>query len=116
MPQQDFNAAERQAIMRAREMYSRAMPVQNADPVFHKQPNQPPTAHSAHQNINYQPPLPPRQEQQNPRQGSNPFSRSASPFSMFFDGDMKLIIAMMLLLSGDGGDTLLLMALIYIML
>lgn len=116
MPQQDFNAAERQAIMRAREMYSRAMPVQNADPVFHKQPNQPPTSHSAHQNTNYQPPLPPRQEQQNPRQSSNPFGRSASPFSMFFDGDMKLIIAMMLLLSGDGGDTLLLMALIYIML
>lgn len=116
MPQQDFNAAERQAIMRAREMYSRAMPVQNADPVFHKQPNQPQMAHSAHQNINYQPPLPPRQEQQNPRQSSNHFGRSASPFSMFFDGDMKLIIAMMLLLSGDGGDTLLLMALIYIML
>lgn len=37
-------------------------------------------------------------------------------FGMLFDGDMKLIIAMMLLLSGDGGDTLLLMALIYIML
>ena len=109
MPQQDFNAAERQAIMRAREMYSRAMPVQNTDSVFHKQPNQPPTAHSAHQNINYQPPLPPRQEHQNPRQGFN-------PFGMFFDGDMKLIIAMMLLLSGDGGDTLLLMALMYIML
>ncbi len=35
---------------------------------------------------------------------------------MFFDGDMKLIIAMMLLLSGDGGDMLLLMALMYIML
>ena len=90
MPQQDFNAAERQAIMRAREMYSRAMPVQNADPVFHKQPNRPATEHSAHQNSNHQPPLPPRQENKNPRQGFNP--------------------------SGDGGDTLLLMALMYIML
>lgn len=110
MPQQDFNAAERQAIMRAREMYSRAMPVQNADPVFHKQPNRPTTDHSAHQqNSNHQPPLPPRQESKNPRQGFN-------PFGMFFDGDMKLIIAMMLLLSSDGGDTLLLMALMYIML
>ena len=110
MPQQDFNAAERQAIMRAREMYSRAMPVQNADPVFHKQPNRPTTDHSAHQqNSNHQPPPPPRQESKNPRQGFN-------PLGMFFDGDMKLIIAMMLLLSGDGGDTLLLMALMYIML
>lgn len=110
MPQQDFNAAERQAIMRAREMFSRAMPVQNADPVFHKQPNRPATEHSAHQqNSNHQPPLPPRQESKNPRQGFN-------PLGMFFDGDMKLIIAMMLLLSGDGGDTLLLMALMYIML
>lgn len=35
---------------------------------------------------------------------------------MFFDGDMKLIMAMMLLLSGDGRDMMLIMALMYIML
>lgn len=101
MPQQDFNAAERQAIMRAREMYSRATP-QSGEPIFHKQPPPPP------------PPInkPPRHNTQPPRQ--KPMQNSF--LGMLFDGDMKLIIAMMLLLSGDGGDTLLLMALIYIML
>lgn len=102
MPQQDFNAAERQAIQRAREMYSRATPRQEAnEPVFRKQPSPPPPA---------QIPPPPKEL---------PPQRQASLFSSFgkgFDGDMKLIIAMMLLLSGEGGDTLLLLALIYIML
>ena len=40
----------------------------------------------------------------------------SNPLSSFFDGDMKIIIAMLLLLSGDGGDMPLLMALMYIML
>lgn len=98
MPQQDFGAAERQAIMRAREMYSRAT-AQNNEPTFHKQ--------SAHNDNSFhnQKNLPPK----------NKSISSGNPLGMFFDGDMKLIIAMMLLLSGDGGDTLLLIALIYIM-
>lgn len=104
MPQQDFNAAERQAIQRAREMYSRAAPRQETnEPVFRKQPTAPPP-----------PPAqipPPKKEPPPPRQAS-----LFSSFGKGFDGDMKLIIAMMLLLSGDGGDTLLLLALIYIML
>lgn len=105
MPQQDFNAAERQAIQRAREMYSRASPRQEVnEPVFRKQPSPPP-------------PPPPAQIPPPPKEP--PPQRQASLFSSFgkgFDGDMKLIIAMMLLLSGEGGDTLLLLALIYIML
>lgn len=106
MPQQDFNAAEMQAIQRAREMYSRASPRPDAkEPVFRKQPNPPPQA-----------PLPPPKREPPP-----PPKREQSPFGFSqlgkgFDGDMKLIIAMMLLLSSDGGDTLLLMALLYIML
>lgn len=110
MPQQDFNAAERQAIMRAQEMYRRATPQQNGEPVFHKQPSPPPPQ------INHRPPPepefrpPPRHEQSNKPMFSN------NPLGMFFDGDMKLIMAMMLLLSGDGGDMMLIMALMYIML
>lgn len=95
MAQQDFNFAEQQAIMRAREMYSRAMPQQDT-PVFHKQP----------------PPPPPEDE---PPQQQKPQMQKPQK-SGLFDGDMKLVLAMLLLLSGDGGDTMLLMALMYIML
>lgn len=96
MPQQDFNAAERQAIMRAKEMYRRStMSQSGSEAVFQKQPS--PTQ------FNRCPPPPkPKPERKSP--------------ATIFDGDMKIIIAMMLLLSGDGGDTLLLLALMYIML
>ena len=110
MPQQDFNAAERQAIMRAQEMYRRATPPPNGEPVFHKQPSPPPQ-------FNHPPTSEPKPEFRYPprhEQGNKPMFNN--PLGMFFDGDMKLIIAMILLLSGDGGDMLLLMALMYIML
>lgn len=94
MAQQDFNFAEQQAIMRAREMYSRAMPQQDT-PVFHKQPPPPPED---------EPPQQQKPQMQKPQK------------SGLFDGDMKLVLAILLLLSGDGGDTMLLMALMYIML
>ena len=102
MPQQDFNAAERQAIMRAQEMYRRATPPPNGEPVFRKQPSPPP----------------PREPELRPPPRHEPSSKPTfnNPLGNLFDGDMKLIIAMMLLLSGDGGDMLLLMALMYIML
>ncbi len=100
MPQQDFNAAERQAIMRAKEMYRRATASPNGgEPFFQKQVASP--------QFNRCPP-PPKPELKRKKEGNSP--------GAFFDGDMKIIIAMMLLLSGDGGDTLLLLALMYIML
>lgn len=109
MPQQDFNAAQQQAITRAREMYRRATPPPNqGEPVFHKQP--PPQ-------FNYSPPPPPEQNFKAPHT-PEPMKKPlfGSPLSALFDGDMKIIIAMLLLLSGDGGDMPLLMALMYIML
>lgn len=111
MPQQDFNAAERQAIMRAQEMYRRATPPPNGEPVFRKQPSPPPPQ------FNHRPPPPPEPEFRPPPR-HEPSSKPTfnNPLVNLFDGDMKLIIAMMLLLSGDGGDMLLLMALMYIML
>ena len=111
MPQQDFNAAERQAIMRAQEMYRRATPPPNGEPVFRKQPS-PPLPQ-----FNHRPPPPPEPEFRPPPR-HEPSSKPTfnNPLGNLFDGDMKLIIAMMLLLSGDGGDMLLLMALMYIML
>ena len=111
MPQQDFNAAERQAIMRAQEMYRRASPPPNGEPVFHKQPSPPPPQ------FDHRPP-PPKPEFRPPQrpEQNNGKPMFNNPLGMFFDGDMKIIIAMMLLLSGDGGDMLLLMALMYIML
>lgn len=100
MPQQDFNTAERQAIMRAKEMYRRATMSQNGgEPIFQKRPASP--------QLNRCPP-PPKPEPKRKNESRSP--------GAFFDGDMKIIIAMMLLLSGDGGDTLLLLALMYIML
>ncbi len=82
--------------MRAQEMYRRATP----PPQFNHRPPPPPEPEFR---------APPRHEPSNKPMFNN-------PLGMFFDGDMKLIIAMMLLLSGDGGDMLLLMALMYIML
>lgn len=112
MPQQDFNAAERQAIMRAQEMYRRATPPTNGEPVFRKQPSPPPPAQ-----FNRRPPPPPEPEfRPPPRHEPSGKPTFNNPLGNLFDGDMKLIIAMMLLLSGDGGDMLLLMALMYIML
>lgn len=112
MPQQDFSAAERQAILRAQEMYRRATSAQNGgEPVFHKQ--------AAPPQFNRQPPPPPPPSREfipPPKHEQARKPQFVNPLSSLFDGDMKLIIAMMLLLSGDGGDTLLLMALIYIML
>lgn len=112
MPQQDFSAAERQAILRAQEMYRRATSAQNGgEPVFHKQ--------AAPPQFNRQPPPPPPPSREfipPPKHEQARKPQFGNPLSSLFDGDIKLIIAMMLLLSGDGGDTLLLMALIYIML
>lgn len=106
MPQQDFNAAERQAIMRAQEMYRRATGQQEEknEPVFHKQPSANSRNDMPKQNFV-------SQQNRDPTKGF--FGNS---FGGLFDGDMKLLIAMMLLLSGDGGDMLLLLALMYIML
>ena len=61
---------------------------------------------------------PPREPELRPPPRHEPSSKPTfnNPLGNLFDGDMKLIIAMMLLLSGDGGDMLLLMALMYIML
>jgi hypothetical protein len=106
MPQ-DFNAAEQQAIIRAQEMYRRSANVRNGNPAFQEQPNQPPKPNNAENNIKSKPLPKPEQPD---------FQRKNNPFGMFFDGDMKLIIAMLLLLSGDNCDTMLLMALVYIML
>lgn len=113
MPQQDFNAAQQQAIMRAREMYRRATPPQNSgEPVFHKQPPPPPPPQ-----FNYNPPPSPKPNfQAPPRPEPMKMPLFNNPLSSLFDGDMKIIIAMLLLLSGDGGDMPLLMALMYIML
>ncbi len=108
MPQQDFNAAERQAIMRAQEMYRRATPPPGGEPVFHKQPSPPPQ-------FNHRPPPEPGFRPP-PKSEANRKPMFSNPLGMLFDGDTKLIMAMMLLLSGDGGDMLLLMALMYIML
>lgn len=170
MPQQDFSDAERQAIIRAKEMYSRAVPQNSGETVFRKQPNpseadgrsagfgsqnpgmnynnsgyrqQNPETNTRNSGFQTQNPefnsgarqnqrtepfqdsgrqsggnfgyrSSPRQQQRN---DSRFFSNPMSFLSGFLnDPDAKLIIAMILLLSGDGGDNLLLMALIYIML
>ena len=97
--------------MRAQEMYRRATPPADGGTFFQKQSV---------------PPTPPKN---NFKSNSDHFDFAAmnkkdstkktnfqASLAGLLDGDMKLIIAMMLLLWGDGGDMLLLMALMYIML
>lgn len=90
-------------------MYRRATPPQNSgETVFRKQPIPPPR-------IDCSPP-PEQKIQAPPRTEATKNPLFGNPLSAFLDSDMKIIIAMLLLLSGDGGDVPLLMALMYIML
>ena len=96
MPANDFNVMQTQAIRFAREMQQKA-----------RQNNEPP-----------KPPPPPKQNLQN----DTPFCKNACPIKNILgignsggDSDMLLLMALLLVLSSDGGDRMLMLALLYIM-
>lgn len=109
MAENDFNAMQAQAIRYAREMQRRAMPQQqNAPSAFPS------------------PPPPPQPEKEPPNRD---FKSNKEPFSLFSpisniinsnfgnilkDRDAVLILALVILLAGDGADKMLILALLYI--
>lgn len=98
IPSNDFNLMQSQAIRYAREMQQRASPAQNQ--------NCPPPLRN---------PSPPKPE--------TPFCKAACPVKNILgmgnndnkDNDILLLMALILVLSADGGDRMLMMALLYIM-
>lgn len=108
MAENDFNAMQAQAIRYAREMQRRAMTQQQNAPSAFPSP-------------------PPPQPEKEPH--NRDFKSSKEPFSSFSpisniinsifgnilkDRDAVLILALVILLAGDGADKMLILALLYI--
>ena len=94
----DFEAMQQQAIRRVKEMQQRAVPL--PEPTSSPEPKAPK-------------PEPPHQTPTPPK----PQRKRASPLSSLFhlDSDVSLILPLLLLLSREGADDALLLALLYIM-
>ncbi len=111
MPMNDFefDMMQEQAIRQAREMFSRAS---HPEPDFEFEKKE------THEFFAL-----PENKKTEPEKRAEPlFSGSITPnrtrgmsAGIFKDKDIMLILALILLLSGDGGDKLLILALIYIM-
>lgn len=101
----EFDAMQEDAIRRAREMFSRASP---SLPDFEFEKKEEPFAFHSDKAAK-KPPEPDRSQML-------PGNRSFGLFGgLFRDKDVLIILAIILLLSSDGGDRLLILALIYIM-
>ena len=83
----DFNSMQAQAIRFAREMQQKAIPQQSEQPKESRQ--------------------------------ETPFCKNACPIKNIFgsggDSDIMLLMALLLVLTSDGGDKMLMLALLYIM-
>lgn len=111
--QNDFAEMQAQAIRYARELQRKATPQQRPEP-----PHTPPKKES----------FPPPDEifgHRNPwtQTQETPFCKGACPIKNLLgfggnsqnDGDILLLMALLLVLTADGGDRMLMMALVYIM-
>lgn len=121
IPQNDFDMMQAQAIRYARELQQKATPQRVPEP-----PRTPP-----HKEPQFHPPeYPPPDEvfgHRNPwtQKQETPFCKGACPIKNLLgfggnnsksgDGDMLLLMAILLVLSSDGGDRMLMLALLYIM-
>ena len=99
MQQNDFYQMQNQAIRYAQEMQKRASPQKTPDPPKNEQFNQ------------------------HHRERETPFCNNACPVKSILgtggnqqgDSDILLLMALLLVLTADGGDRMLMMALLYIM-
>lgn len=119
--QNDFDRMQAQAIRYARELQQKATPQNVPEP-----PRNPPPAEP-----HFQPPkYPPPNEvfgHRNPwtQKRETPFCKAACPIKNLLgmggtgmgqgDGDIFLLMALLLVLTSDGGDRMLMLALLYIM-
>lgn len=88
-----------EALRRAREMQSRSAPAAAPEPEPDPEPAQPPTTQE-----------PPEES------GTSPALRPASPLDFLLqDKERTLILALLILLSGEGNNTELLFALMYLL-
>lgn len=117
--QNDFDTMQAQAIRYAQELRQKAKPQHNpepqrtsnpSEPQFQQQKFPPPDEVFGHRN-----PWTQKQE--------TPFCKGACPIKNLLgfggnkqsDGDMLLLMALLLVLTSDGGDRMLMLALLYIM-
>ena len=101
----EFDAMQEDAIRRAREMFSRASP---SLPDFEFEKKEEPFAFHSDEAVK----KPPDPSGNQIYSGSRSFGLFGG---LFKDKDILIILAIILLLSSDGGDRLLILALIYIM-
>ena len=111
----DFNRMQAHAIRTAREMQQRATP-----PIYSEPPPEPKREPPPQQK--YPPPKEVFSHNQWTQAQQTPFCRNACPIKNILsppgkgaDNDVMLLMALMLLLSADGGDKMLMLALMYIM-
>lgn len=110
----DFAKMQQQAIDRVREMQKKAMPnkpLQNGEnSIFSSADEKPKTKSTPPEKINIPKESP--KKPANPQQKSN----SSNPLSFLssMDSDMSLILPLLLLLGKEGADSILLLALLYI--
>ena len=115
--QNDFSNMQAQAIRYARELQKRAVPQRAPEPPRNLQ--NPPTPKQSFPDPNdifgHRNPWTQKQE--------TPFCKSACPIKNLLgigngsqsDGDILLLMALLLILTSDGGDRMLMLALLYIM-
>lgn len=113
MPVNDFNTMQNQAIRYAREMQKRAAPQHDDCP----QRSEPPEHNYTNAERIF--------GKQAHQTQDTPFCNSACPIKNIMgiggntgaqgDNDIMLLMALLLVLSSDGGDRMLMMALLYIM-
>ena len=129
MQAQDFNTMQAQAINRAREMQRRATPQRNPEPRNLFSPTPPPPKKEPEMKTQFKKQqFPPIQEifgHHNPwtQTQQTPFCNSACPIKSILgigsssdgDNDIILLMAVLLLISADGSDKMLMLALLYIM-
>lgn len=122
MPTQDFNSMQAQAIRCAMEMQRKATPPVYPEP---KRQTSPPP-HQRQEPPGKKPFPPPKDvfSHHNPwtQAQQTPFCRNACPVKSIMgmgsggsDNDIMMLMSLILLLSADGGDKMLMLALLYIM-
>ena len=102
---EDMFSLQQEALRRAREMHSRAAP-----------PPPPHPQQQRTQNQRREPPPPPREEKKEPPKPNHEEKPPDLLDVLFKDKDRTIILALLILLSGENGDNTLLYALMYLLL
>ncbi|MCM1365304.1 MAG: hypothetical protein NC122_00145 [Faecalibacterium sp.] len=108
----DFAAMQQQAITRVREMQKKAVPNERQKSEPKVKPQNEPQPKPIAELPKIQPP--PKSEPTRKSQSQSAVQKNPLAFLSGLDSDMSLILPLMLLLGKEGADSILLLALLYI--